>query len=246
MTNMEVYSIRLYMALAPPAYYQPEKSAKLSKTVRDLVLEQAMFLRDRGIIPMLETENTQFDQKFIDAVQYYSFYVIKMNDILGLTKAVRTKDPKTMAEFFLKALYAAQKQSSQINDDLLRSTIQDAMSKMVDYFLLAREGSVNVNKAKYNPVIGASFDMWVSILGLTEIYQNKKYKDKTELVIQKCRHATKTMQEYVLMIARDHGREFSPEVNETLEEIASGKARIKTQSARELIMDMRKELSVDK
>jgi hypothetical protein len=243
---MEVNSIHLYMALAPPVYYQPEKSLKLSKTVRDLVLEQAVFLRDRGIIPMLETENTQFDQKFADAVQYYSFYVIKMNDILGVTKAARTKDPKTMAEFFLKAIYVGQEQASQINDDLLRSTIQDAMSKMVDYFLLAREGSINVNKAKYNPVIGASFAIWVSILGLTEIYQNEKYKDKTQLVIEKCRRATETMQDYVLMIARDHGREFSSEVDGILQEIDSGKAKMITQTARELIRDMKKELTVTK
>jgi hypothetical protein len=48
------------MALAPPVYYQADKSVKLSKGVRDLVLEQTTFLRDMGIIPMLETENTIF------------------------------------------------------------------------------------------------------------------------------------------------------------------------------------------
>ena len=141
-----------------------------------------------GIIPMLETENTNFDQKFTDAEKYYSFYVIKMNEILGFTKAARDK-AKTMARF-LKVLYLSQEQFSQINNDLLRSTILDALFKIEDYFLLARERSINVNKAKYNPVLGASFAICVSILGLTEIYQNEKYKDKTPLVLEKCRNAT--------------------------------------------------------
>jgi hypothetical protein len=167
-----------------------------------------------------------------------------MNEIIGFTKTARDK-AKTMARF-LKVLYLTREQFSQINDDLLRSTILDALFKIEDYFLLAREGSINVNKAKYNPVLGASFAIYVSILGLTEIYQNEKYKDKTPLVLEKCRNATKTMQEYVLMIARDHGREFSSEVNETLEEISSGKARMVTQRARELIRDMRNELSAHK
>jgi hypothetical protein len=46
---MVVNSIHLYMALAPPVYYQADKSVKLSKGVRDLVLEQTTFLRDMGV-----------------------------------------------------------------------------------------------------------------------------------------------------------------------------------------------------
>ena len=147
---------------------------------------------------------------------------------------------------FLKVLYTTQEQFSHINDDLLRSAILDALSKIVDYFLLARERNINVNKAKYNPVIGASFAIWVSIIGLTEIYKNEKYKDKTQLVLEKCQRSTETMQDYVLMIAQDHGRVFSNEVNQILEEIASGKAKMVTQSARELIRNMRNELSIKK
>lgn len=86
----------------------------------------------------------------------------------------------------------------------------------------------------------------MSILGLTEIYENEKYNDKTQLILEKCRHSTEAMQDYVLTIAQDHGREFSSEVNQILEEISSGKAKMVTQSARELIRDMRNELSIQK
>lgn len=130
------------MALASLIYYQP-KSVKLSKSIKEILLEETIFLREKAIIPMLEAENANFDQKFTDAVQYFSFYVIKTNEILGF-KVARFKHTKKIAEFFLKVLYTTQEQFSHINDDLLRSAILDALSKIVDYFLLAREESINV------------------------------------------------------------------------------------------------------
>lgn len=54
------------------------------------------------------------------------------------------------------------------------------------------------------------------------------------------------MEDYVMMIAQDHGRVFSEEVNETLKDIDSGKVKTITQTANELIKQMRKELVVKK
>jgi hypothetical protein len=213
-----------YMALVMAiGAYQTEQ--KLTKSKKQVLIEETMFLRDNAIIPMLETDNMDFEGKFNNAINYYSYYTIKMNEIFGFTSVKRIRNRKASAESYLRGLSMISKQFSNIDNKDIQSAILGATSKIEDYFLLVGDKKIDTEKAKYNPIIGASFIIWVSIMGLREILSNESYKNKTDLLIQKCQTGTKIMEDYVMMIAQDHGRVFSAELEDTLKNIDSGKTK---------------------
>lgn len=50
----------------------------------------------------------------------------------------------------------------------------------------------------------------------------------------------------MIKIAEDHGRVLSGDVMKILDDIDSGKSRVRTQTAKDFVKQMRKELTVEK
>jgi hypothetical protein len=216
---------------------------KIPRKLEEKFAEHIKYLRENGIIPLLESEISEFETKFQEAEKYYSLYQINIIYLLGFNKI----DPqKSMARSFLSLLSSIRNASKSDIPQEIRSSFLNAISRLEDYFLLASDPKIDVNKSKYIPILDASFRFWVSFIAINEALSEEKYKNKIPLLIDKSNNATEQIQKYVIMIAEDHGRSFSHEVNMILENMESHKEKIVTETADELIKEMRKELAVRK
>jgi hypothetical protein len=215
-----------------------------SKRLQNDLLEHVTYLRDKAIIPMLEANDVEFEQKFNEAIKYYSFFTIQLIYKFGINQA--NISGVSMAKLFLSMIRTVQKEFSKLSDDTVRSVFTNAATKMEDYFLLASDPKINVNKSKYTPILEASSSIWICIMALTEILGNEKYRNKMDRLLKKCQESTNIVKDYVIKIADDHGRRFSEDVMKILDDIDSGKSSMLTQSASEFIKQMRKELALEK
>jgi hypothetical protein len=215
-----------------------------SKRLQNDLLEDVTYLRNKAIIPMLEASDVEFEQKFNEAIKYYSFFTIQFIYKFGLNQANTSR--VSMAKLFLSIIRTLQIEFSKLSDDTVRSVFTNAATKMEDYFLLASDPKINVNKSKYTPILEASYSIWICIMALTEILGNGKYRNKTDRLLKKSQESTNILEDYVIKIADDHGRRLSENVIKILDDIDSGKSTMLTETASEFIKQMRKELPLEK
>jgi hypothetical protein len=206
--------------------------------------EHVTYLRDKAIIPMLEANDLEFEQKFNEAIKYYSFFTIQFIYKFGLKQANINR--VSIAKLFLSIVRTVQREFLRLPNDAVGSVFMNAANKMEDYFLLASDPKINVNKSRYTPILEASSSIWICIIALTEVLANEKYSNKMDRLLKKCQESTDILEEYVIKIANDHGRKFSKGVMKILDDIDSGKSRMLTQTASEFINQMRNELTLER
>jgi hypothetical protein len=209
------------MSLLAISYLSKEK---LGRDTKQEIVDHIKFIKENGIIPLLKSDKQEFEEMFNQAVRYYSLSTIQIQYSFGFSKS-NIKDQSSIAKSFLVINRKFQNEFSKLEDEIIRSTFMNAVYKMEDYLLLGSDPKINVNKSKYIPLLEASFGIWVCILALNEVLSSDKYKDKKEILIKKCQDCTKILENYIMMIAKDHDRSFSSKVNQILEDIDSGKTK---------------------
>src|SRR5215211_148686 len=111
---INMFQLVYCMALMAVGAVPPEQ--RLSKSKKQVLIEQTSFLIENGIIPMLESDDIDFEAKFSNAINYYSYYVIQLNEILGFSRTKTIKDRKTTVESYLRMLSMISKQFSSIDN----------------------------------------------------------------------------------------------------------------------------------
>jgi hypothetical protein len=141
------------------------KELSKSKRVQDVFLEYIIYLVDNAIIPMLEADDLEFEQKFNEAIKYYSFFTIQFAYMLGLDQAKISR--VSMAKSFLSIIHVLQEEFLKLPDDQAKSIF--ITNKMKDYLLLASDPKINVYKTKYTTILEASYSIWICIIAFFEI-----------------------------------------------------------------------------
>src|SRR5215212_4130368 len=233
-----------------------QQGQDLNETLKQFTLS----FREKAIIPLLESDPTNFEMKFDEALKYFSHY---MEQVIILVKSIQWGNPNTLSletlsdeleKIPVKVSESSLSKLSDFKNTFLKmgnnpiaiSTIVDAISTIEDYVLLSNDPEIDTSKPKYNQAIMAYSNIWTSITALYEILLRENpedYKNLTDLLIKKCQDSTKELRDYVMMVASDHRRKLTPMMIEALDDIDSGKVKMVTQSADEFLKQMEEELA---
>ncbi len=204
----------------------------LPQDIKESLIQHTISLTKNAIIPLLESDTSNFEMKFDEAVRYFSRYMVQLISLINSIQT--TKEPNISDKVNKSSLWALSNLKNkflQIDNEPVASILVNAISTLEDYILLANDPEIDVNKPKYNPLIEAYFNIWICITALSGILSIKDIikdynNNQTDLLIEKCQDSTKMLQHYVMKLAADYGRELSPMVTKVLDDIDSGKAKI--------------------
>ena len=156
-----------------------------------------------------------------------------------------SEDEKShMVKSILAMLDFLKGEFSNILDKNISSLFLESIDNMEDYFLFANNPYINIDKPKYSSAIDYSYGIWVFIFTLSLALNEKKYKNKIDLIIKKCQKVSNMLKDFVMKIVEDHGKIFSRETINILDDIDSNRVEMVTQSIDEFLMEMDKELEI--
>jgi hypothetical protein len=229
-----------------PKERAPHIPEDIQKSLRQLTVS----LRANAILPLLESDTKNFDIKFDEAVKYFSRYMVQLITLINYIQTSRPNVSDQVNESSLSVLSMLKNKFLQRDKDPIALLLADAIATLEDYVLLANDPTIDVNKPKYNPLLGLYFDIWICIAALIEILYNKNTKDyetQAKLLTKKCHDSKELLRDYVMTLAEDYGRKLAPTVINKLEDIDSGKAEMITwESAEAFLKQMDKELAASK